>query len=211
MKLLWLLFVFLIYRVNCASTSSFPKLCGQKKAVGGLIVNGTAAHRNEWPWLVVLCYGTTTEKCFCGGSVITSKHVVTAAHCLHPKDDQDVGKTYWPEAFVYAGKHDLTDDSEQYQSRAIKNYEVHPKWETRAESYDSDVAVLYLDKPLRFNQKIQPICLPSAGEYNSGSGIVVSLHDALVILIKNSSFIIRPVGESLTKRKKFLMFFATQK
>jgi secreted trypsin-like serine protease len=42
------------------------------------ILNGTEALPGQWPWQVALKDGNL----FCGGSLISSQWVVTAAHCV---------------------------------------------------------------------------------------------------------------------------------
>ena len=43
------------------------------------IVNGWPADQYEWPWIAALL---NNGRQFCGGSLIDSKHVLTAAHCV---------------------------------------------------------------------------------------------------------------------------------
>lgn len=45
----------------------------------GKIVGGEDAGHGEFPWLVSI---TRRGGHFCGGSVVTSKHVLTAGHCM---------------------------------------------------------------------------------------------------------------------------------
>jgi hypothetical protein len=45
------------------------------------IIGGTAATAGEYPFMT--CIKRKTERrCFCGGSVIGVRHILTAAHCL---------------------------------------------------------------------------------------------------------------------------------
>merc|ERR1719328_860800 len=61
------------------STSSNCR-CGERKVVRTRIVGGQNAQKNEYPWQVGLVsnWGSTP---FCGGSLISSTTIVTAAHC----------------------------------------------------------------------------------------------------------------------------------
>ena len=59
--------------------SSLP-VCG-KKLRAHKIVGGEATDANEYPWQVALVEKGKTKP-FCGGSLISSKHVLSAGHCF---------------------------------------------------------------------------------------------------------------------------------
>lgn len=70
------------------STTSRPDVsdgavvhCGTKngKQDQERIVGGHNADPNEWPWVAVLFNG---PRQFCGGSLIDTEHILTAAHCV---------------------------------------------------------------------------------------------------------------------------------
>jgi secreted trypsin-like serine protease len=42
-------------------------------------VSGWNADEGEWPWIAALL---NNGRQFCGGSLITRKHILTAAHCV---------------------------------------------------------------------------------------------------------------------------------
>jgi len=156
--------------------SIWPTSCGLRETKSThRIIGGASSKPHDWPWLAVLCHGSGTADCFCGASVITSRHVITAAHCLHEKD---VESTYWPEVSVNFGKHNLADNSEDSQSRRIEDAVMHPDWKTKTtasdQKYDADIAILRLSEAITFNKRVKPICFPSADEVMSESGKVVS-------------------------------------
>ncbi|XP_023341783.1 venom serine protease [Eurytemora carolleeae] len=70
----------------------------------GKIVGGLETEVNEYPWMAFLRFKTASVQAFfCGGSLISSRWVVTAAHCSQ-KAPGDVE--------VRLGEHDRTSTSE---------------------------------------------------------------------------------------------------
>ena len=65
---------------GCKSESEFRSVPTILK-----IVNGELADKNEWPWLAALLRPSSTSSGqYCGASLISSTHVLTAAHCIAP-------------------------------------------------------------------------------------------------------------------------------
>ena len=45
------------------------------------IIKGTESEFGEYPWKVRLCE-RSSQKCFCGASLVNKNWVITAAHCV---------------------------------------------------------------------------------------------------------------------------------
>ena len=56
--------------------------CGQQKVVFTRVKGGSRAQRGEFPWLAALVDAETSDH-FCGGVLISSRIVLTAAHCVN--------------------------------------------------------------------------------------------------------------------------------
>jgi len=132
-------------------TDTLPSQCGRPINAGSRIIGGTYAKKDAWPWQVSLFYN---RKFLCGGSVISSKWIVTAAHCVDGFDSRLF--------HVVLGEYDLRDadsDRQVYQARRAFH---HPSWNKYR--LNNDIALIELDRPAIFNKHVQPICLPNAGE-----------------------------------------------
>jgi len=114
------------------------------------IVGGVRAKLGSWPWIAAIGYNIDVNKTeyLCGGTLITKRHVVTAAHCI--RDDLD---------HVLLGELILEDDSDgaKPQKLTVVNVTRHPKYDSRA--YHNDIAILELEKDFKPSDKISPICL----------------------------------------------------
>jgi secreted trypsin-like serine protease len=135
------------------------------------IINGVESRPNGWPWLVsigVRYRGPTglwqNRTHICGGTLIENSHVLTAAHCLEQKiDDRYVPFTSTNpslESFfvLRIGIHDIryTRSEELYGARRIF---VHERFVSS--TFENDIAIIRLDRPVIATEHTSPICLPS--------------------------------------------------
>lgn len=132
--------------------------CGKPMYTGGLVIGGDKVARGEWPYVAALFY-TQQQKFFCAGTLITTEHVVTAAHCIQQKHESSILEPH--ELVVYLGKHNLNSTFERGSVPAyVRRIFLHPDWNKNTEQYDNDIAIILLDEPIRENNYIMPACWP---------------------------------------------------
>ncbi|XP_075157337.1 gastrulation-defective [Haematobia irritans] len=131
--------------------------------------------RGAWPWLAAVYVNNLTSLAYqCGGTLISSRIVVSAAHCF-----QLFKKRYTAnEVLVFLGRHNLKNWNEEGSLAApVDDIFIHPDYNQHLSSYDADIAVVVLKNEVRFNTFIRPVCMWSGStkiEYIEGeSGIVV--------------------------------------
>ncbi|XP_017731996.1 PREDICTED: kallikrein-12 isoform X2 [Rhinopithecus bieti] len=127
--------------------SIFLLLCvlGLSQAATPKIFNGTECGRNSQPWQVGLFEGTSLR---CGGVLIDSRWVLTAAHC---------SGRYW----VRLGEHSLSQLDWTEQIRHSGFSVTHPGYLGASTSHEHDLRLLRLRLPVRITSSVRPLPLPS--------------------------------------------------
>ncbi|XP_046404360.1 serine protease filzig-like [Ischnura elegans] len=142
----------------------FRNACGVRPLMKkkGRIVGGKGATFGEWPWQVLVRESTwlglfTKNKC--GGVLITSRYVVTAAHCQ---------PGFLASLVAVFGEFDLTSELESRRAitRNVRRVIVHRRYD--AATFENDLALLELDSPVTYQQHIVPICMPRNNEDFTG-------------------------------------------
>uniref|UniRef100_A0A1I8GRS9 Peptidase S1 domain-containing protein n=1 Tax=Macrostomum lignano TaxID=282301 RepID=A0A1I8GRS9_9PLAT len=95
---------------------------------------------HSWPWMASL--RDSSDRHHCGGSVITERWVLTAAHCFNESEDP----TMWS---VDAGRHCHNCSEPAVQRRALAEVVIHPAY--NASTLEADLALLLLESPLDFS------------------------------------------------------------
>ncbi|XP_070596622.1 transmembrane protease serine 12-like [Erythrolamprus reginae] len=118
------------------------------------IEGGHNAMPGAWPWQINLqVYEAGTGYLpMCGGSLINTIIVLTAAHCFKISEDPAL----W---MVVIALHNLDQDTSHTIRSEIKAIHIHPNFVK--ETYDNDIAVIILVRSIKFNDYVHPICLPT--------------------------------------------------
>ncbi|XP_045569224.1 transmembrane protease serine 6 [Salmo salar] len=114
------------------------------------VVGGVNATEGERPWQVSLQIG---GRHVCGGALVSSQWVVSAAHCFY--DDR-----FSPRAWtVNLGKFLLNRSSQMEDTIRVQQILLHQYYDD--ETHDYDLALLRLERPAAPGTLAQPACLPS--------------------------------------------------
>ena len=106
--------------------------------VAGRIVGGGEADPNSIPWQVGLVSNGGSNT-FCGGTIITPYHILTAAHCT-----SGTGSTTRQ---VIAGEHDLLTTADKATRHDIAHVLDHPLYNTQTNT-NYDYSILTLTTPI---------------------------------------------------------------
>ncbi|XP_056375389.1 acrosin-like [Hyla sarda] len=137
---------------------STPLACGDRplagQEFGSRIVGGKDALPGSWPWLVSIQQAIDEDHFVhvCGGSILNDKWILTAAHCFKNQADSVFS---WRLVF---GGHKLSASGPEVQIRAISKKIEHENYDPDTER--NDIALLSIDRPISYNEHIQPACLP---------------------------------------------------
>ncbi|KAH8344421.1 hypothetical protein KR084_011360 [Drosophila pseudotakahashii] len=135
-----------------------PDECGQQEYSTGRIVGGVEAPNGQWPWMAaIFLHGPKRTEFWCGGSLIGSKYILTAAHCTRDSRQKPFAARQFT---VRLGDIDLSTDAEPSDpvTFAVKEVRTHERF-SRIGFYN-DIAILVLDKPVRKSKYVIPVCLP---------------------------------------------------
>ncbi|CAL4144347.1 unnamed protein product, partial [Meganyctiphanes norvegica] len=105
--------------------------------------------RGAYPWLVAVgSPGSTQFNVNCGGSLITHKHVLTAAHCW------DLGNP----THVRLGEHNVLNQRDGAEDVRIARRSIHIGYDKSLSQ--NDIALVTLERNVAFKNTIRPVCLP---------------------------------------------------
>ncbi|XP_006266046.1 chymotrypsin-C-like [Alligator mississippiensis] len=117
------------------------------------VVGGEDARPHSWPWQISLQYSRNGAWGHtCGGTLIATNWVMTAAHCISKSN------TYR----VVLGKQNLKQEELGAVTVGVEKIIVHERWISLL--VINDIALIKLAEHVVPSETIQPACLPPAGE-----------------------------------------------
>ncbi|XP_025993279.1 serine protease easter [Solenopsis invicta] len=140
------------------------------------IVYGSKTAIFQYPWMALIAYeraGRPGPNFLCGGTIISSRYILTAAHCvtLLPQGVRLIG--------VRVGDHDISTErdcekdtngeevfcAEKYQEFNVSSVHFHPEYSNSTQQ--NDIALIKLNNSIDFTPlSVKPICLPFGSATN---------------------------------------------
>jgi len=142
--------------------------CGKKGSVPGVnVINGNEADRCEWPWQVNLHVTVNYPSCGkyavsqCGGTLIDSKWVLTAGHCVYDSCESTtvVATDNLDATLGTIQRHNSDNKRSHVQTATVAKVVVHPDFDIYTMEFD--FALLELSTPVEITSCVRPACMPS--------------------------------------------------
>ncbi|XP_037949792.1 uncharacterized protein LOC119680860 [Teleopsis dalmanni] len=129
------------------------RTCGQEVGVLTPYIHfGTEVNKGQFPWLASIFQKTDKKLMFiCGGSLISARTVITAAHCYKLRE------LTADRSWVKLGGSNK-ENSQGMIGFGVEKVSIHPDFR-KSKIPDADLALLVLTSSVTFTDYISPICL----------------------------------------------------
>ncbi|CAH0728252.1 unnamed protein product, partial [Brenthis ino] len=151
---------------NHSNIGLLPENCG--KQFDDRIIGGNFTGIYEFPWMALISHvdkdsnGIEKRQFKCGGTIISSRYILTAAHCVSEKTIAGVRVG----EFDIRSRRDCQGEWPNYvcedhlQNLRVEKAIIHEAYSTSPRVIN-DIAILRVNKEIDFSFKnVKPICLP---------------------------------------------------
>ncbi|XP_034946313.1 protein masquerade [Chelonus insularis] len=121
----------------------------------GRVVGGEDADANEWCWQVALI--NSLNQYLCGGALIGTQWVLTAAHCV-----TNIVRS-GDAIYVRVGDHDLTRKYGSPGAQTLRVATTYIHHNHNSQTLDNDIALLKLHGQTELKDGVCLVCLPARG------------------------------------------------
>ncbi|XP_062549416.1 brachyurin-like [Armigeres subalbatus] len=124
------------------------------------VTNGQEATPGQFPYQIALLSTFTGGTGLCGGSVLTTNYILTAAHCVQ----NALGGT----AIMGAHNRLLTEDTQQRIAFSSAGINIHSGYTST--NIRNDIATVRLNSAISLNDRVVPTRIPAAGDSRTFAG-----------------------------------------
>lgn len=117
-----------------------PLLLAENETISTRIVGGQQSTEGQWPWIVSVSAGGYA----CGGTLINSNTVLTAAHCLFDENKNAISIN---DITVAVGEYDKTSQPATPRITILKK-DIHGSYNPDDNGSGNDIALLHLTTPV---------------------------------------------------------------
>lgn len=171
-------------RKQCSIVKRAGLTCGQvnpQLSTTNKVLFGQEAYPGSFPYQARIIYSDGLKKHLCGGIIIDTQHILTAAHCVSERNRSSVELKVFPanNFTVILGDHSQSNSCDcQVQARFAKSF-VHSGFDLE-QKFGDDIALVRLIDRIDYSftrngfGSINRVCLPdSTDESYAGSAITV--------------------------------------
>lgn len=160
---------------------------GRQPEDASRIIKGVDANDGEFPYQISLRKKGVNPGHLCGGSILTSNWVLTAAHCCSsmyvtpPSPRPSIAKERFnmvsyrysiskSDYYIYAGSVFLNQGG---SSHPVEKVIIHPYYQP-TQQFINDVCLIRVSQPFKYSDKVQQVTLVPKGEVvNSGDPVTI--------------------------------------
>ncbi|KAG8201919.1 hypothetical protein JTE90_027396 [Oedothorax gibbosus] len=167
------------YHVCCKNPETstvhpYEHRCGIRNpgGINGRILSANKkgeAEFGEWPWQAAVLKKDGDEFIFkCGGTLIDNRHIITVAHCVDKFVDNQASMV------IRLGEWDTqnTDEFMPHEDYGVEEIKIHPSY--KKNNLFNDIAVVRLNKDVKFKPNIDTACLPQDDDDFTGQECVAT-------------------------------------
>ncbi|XP_074023641.1 mast cell protease 1A-like [Numenius arquata] len=132
-------------------TSAFPLV---PWAGAGRIIGGSEVKPHSWPYMAHLSIQNKSNHFTCGGFLIRSDAVLSAAHCVAGKKNVTVTVTL--------GAHNVEKREPSQQKLRVRHWVIHPKYSK--DTSENDIMLLKLEPKAKQTNEVSYISMSSQNE-----------------------------------------------